>query len=159
MATVTLPHTLTNGSVADANQVMDNFNAIVSAINGNLDSSNISGIAGADVLTYDLNGGQTNLDNFVKRFRAGLLVFSGSEKPGPHGRSTKTITFSPAFPGNPAVICNVSTTSEFVLAASPSSATANNCTIYLNNNGSTDYANDYAGNLTVFWIAIYTGQV
>lgn len=41
MGVVILPSTLTNGTVADATQVMADLNAILAAVNGNLDATNL----------------------------------------------------------------------------------------------------------------------
>jgi len=42
MANVTLPYTLANGNTADGGQVQQNFDAIVTQVNGNLDSDNLA---------------------------------------------------------------------------------------------------------------------
>jgi len=41
MSTITLTNTLTNGTVADADEVMANFNDIVNVVNGSLDNTNV----------------------------------------------------------------------------------------------------------------------
>jgi len=65
MTTLSYSYTLTNGTVADATQVMSNFTAISSILNGQIDSSNIN--AGASI-TW--TGTET--------FAAGLLKIKGA---------------------------------------------------------------------------------
>ena len=45
MGNVTLPYTITNGSTTDAVKVMANLNAIITEVNGNLESVNIKDLA------------------------------------------------------------------------------------------------------------------
>src|SRR4030042_6151900 len=42
MSNVTLTNTFTDGTVADADEVMENFNDIVNVVNGSIDGDNIS---------------------------------------------------------------------------------------------------------------------
>lgn len=42
MANITLPYTLANGNTADGGQVQQNFDAIVTQVNGNLDANNLA---------------------------------------------------------------------------------------------------------------------
>lgn len=56
MSTITLPETLTNGTVADADDVMDNLNAIVTVINGSIDEDNISATAALSVASVTTTG-------------------------------------------------------------------------------------------------------
>lgn len=42
MSNISYPVTLTNGTVADANEVMQDFNAVANVVNGNLDSGNLN---------------------------------------------------------------------------------------------------------------------
>ena len=52
MATITLPYTITNGQTTDATKLMADLNAIVTEVNGNLESVNIKDLA---VITAKLN--------------------------------------------------------------------------------------------------------
>jgi hypothetical protein len=45
MATITLPYTITNGQTTDATKLMADLNAIVTEVNGNLESVNIKDLA------------------------------------------------------------------------------------------------------------------
>jgi hypothetical protein len=42
MAKITLPYTLANGNTADGGQVQQNFDAVLTQVNGNLDANNIA---------------------------------------------------------------------------------------------------------------------
>lgn len=54
MGTVTLPNTLTAGAEAKASEVMANFNALVSEMNGNLDATNLINAAISTAKIADL---------------------------------------------------------------------------------------------------------
>lgn len=151
MAQITLPHQLTNGTVADASQVMANFNAIVNVVNGNLGSDNLSSISGRDVTVTDLNGGTNVLDNFTKRFQAGSFSFTDI----PKGETVeRTITFPVSFPGAPFVFVEMDrNTPNDPLFISVNQRTATGAKIIARN--------DSGGTRTfpVMWMALYTGAM
>jgi len=60
MSTITLSHTLANGTTADADDVMDNFEDIVNEINGSLDGDNIVSTATLSIATLSLTGALTS---------------------------------------------------------------------------------------------------
>ena len=59
MGTVTLTNTLTNGTVADADDVMDNLNDIVNEVNGSLDEDNIASTTALSVASLAVSGAST----------------------------------------------------------------------------------------------------
>lgn len=150
MAQIALPHQLTNGTVADATQVMANFNAIVDVVNGNLGSDNLGSISGADVTVTDLNGGTNILNNFTERFQVGSIRFENiPAKSYGYGK----ISFPNAFPGTPFIFLgvNAGTPENLFVCYSSASSTGANVTI----------RNDYAEtrSFTVPWLAVYTGAM
>lgn len=102
MAQISLPHQLVNGTVADASQVMANFNAIVDVVNGNLGSDNLQSISGSDITVPDINGGTATLNNFTSRFQAGEINFGVMP---PDTVVERQITFPEPFPGTPLIFC------------------------------------------------------
>lgn len=149
MAQITLPHQLTNGTVADATQVMDNFYAIVNVVNGNLGADNLSSISGSDILVTDMNGGNIILNNFTRRFAAGSVTFRDVPT---NTRRSQTVRFPIAFPGSPFVFVEIrSTNSPHQVFCSVSNTTASSVDIhtYHTLEGPRDYS--------VSWFAVYTG--
>lgn len=149
MAQITLPHQLTNGTVADATQVMANFNAIVNVVNGNLGADNLSSISGADITVTDLNGGTTMLNNFTRRFRAGTVTFNNVP---PNETVSREVTFPTAFPGEPIVVLTPRGTNPSNIFATPANMSGSSFVIY--------FRHTFTGtvsSLVVYWLAIYTG--
>ena len=151
MAQITLPHHLTNGTVADASQVMANFNAIVNVVNGNLGSDNIGSITGAEITTKDLNGGNTLLDNFTQRFQAGVLRF---ENIPAKSYQSKQLTFHNPFPGVPHVFLTQNVGTPDNLFVSYGNTSKSGTTVVIRN----DYGSDRAV-INVPWLAVYTGAM
>ena len=148
MAQITLPHQLTNGTVADASQVMANFNAIVNVVNGNLGSDNLASISGSDVTVVDLNGGTNVLNNFTKRFQAGLVIF---ENIPPRQFMSRDIVFPTAFPGKPLIVLGMLTGTPNVVDCGYSDVTGTRFRLHVFN------GYDNTRSLEVSWLAIYTG--
>lgn len=149
MAQINLPHQLTNGTVADATQVMSNFQAIVDVVNGNLGSDNLGSISGADVTTTDVNGGTNTLENFSSRFQVGMYTFLNVPS---KTKAEQDITFPVSFPGAPILFTDVySVGSPQNVAAGATHTTASGCRLHLWN-GYSD-----TRSLTVTWLAIYIG--
>ena len=144
MAQITLPNELTNGTVADATQVMANFNAIVSVVNGNLGSDNLGSITGADVTTTDINGGTNTLDNFTSRFQAGQVTFNNL---GANEVGQITVNYANPYPGNPLIFLSAPPNSE----VSTENESASSFTISCKN----EYSSTQT--VTVAWLAIYVG--
>lgn len=150
MAQITLPHQLTNGTVADASQVMDNFYAIVNVVNGNLGADNLSSISGSDIIVTDMNGGNIVLNNFTRRFAAGSVSFNDVP---PNTLRTQTVRFPIAFPGSPFVFVEIrSTNNPHQVFCSVSNTTASSVDIntYHTLGGPRSYS--------VSWFAVYTGS-
>lgn len=149
MAQITLPHILTNGTVADATQVMANFQAIVDVVNGNLGSDNLASLSGSDVTCIDINGGTTTLNNFTSRFQAGWTQFY---KLNPKERRTITVNFPKAFPDRPLVFVSVNdpTPERWFVAANNVTASQFDFVAY---NNHAQYDLSFWG----YWLAIYIG--
>lgn len=151
MAQVSLPNQLVNGTVADASQVMANFNAIVDVINGNLGSDNIQNIAGNDVTVQDgIGGGTDTLNNFTQRMQTGTVY--SPEFPKGESRETE-ITFPKAFPGTPYIFVQPYTSWPERRFAGYTSVDKNGFTmIFKRTEGG-------SGRFTVKWLAIYPGAM
>jgi len=59
MSTITLSHDLQNGTTADADEVMENFNDIINECNGSLDGDNISSSAALSIASLTTSGNGT----------------------------------------------------------------------------------------------------
>lgn len=72
MAHVTEPNSFTNDTVADADQVNANFNAINAQVNGNLDATNIAdGAISAVKLHSDIAGVLVGADGAERKYASG----------------------------------------------------------------------------------------
>lgn len=148
MAQISLPYNLKDGTVASAAQVMANFNAIVNVVNGNLSSDNFRTITGTDVVVEDLNGGTTLLNNFTRRFQAGVVIF---ENVPSKQYMSKDIRFPRSFPGNPFITLGLRAGTPDVAFVGYSDVTPRSFRLHIKN----EY-ND-TRTLEVSWIAVYTG--
>lgn len=149
MAQIALPHQLTNGTVADASQVMANFNAIVDVVNGNLDSDNINNITGSDITVPSLGGGTESLRDFSERFQAGsewIPNFEGNDY-------SVDVQFPRAFPGAPLIFLQARTdyTEERFVSYAPNVSGSG---FTLNVHSSTG-----VGSFRVAWLALYVGAM
>ena len=148
MAQIVLPNQLTNGTVADASQVMANFQAIVDVVNGNLGSDNIASFGGDDVTCVDLNGGTSTLNTFTKRFQAG---FTQVYKIDPKTDFVQHITFPTAFPDRPLVFCtfNDNHPESWHVSANNVTSTGFDFVAYNSSNGQIS--------IWGYWLAVYIG--
>lgn len=153
MAQISLPHQLSNGTVADASQVMSNFNAIVDVVNGNLESDNIQNIAGVDITVPDIGGGNGDLSDFTSRFQAGRIWV-------PQNREEEiddsvVIEFPRPFPGEPAIFLQHRTRYPHRRHVSyePGEVTRDSARLYI----WSDLKGDTG--FYVSWLAIYTGSM
>ena len=150
MAQIALPHQLTNGTVADATQVMANFNAIVDVVNGNLGSDNLGSLSGADITVTDLNGGTSVLNNFTSRFQAGVVEFNNVPA---EEFAYQNVYYPSAFPGAPLVFTTVNAGTPTQLFVSAHDATSTSFRITVRN----DYPQTRS--FSIPWLAVYTGAV
>lgn len=151
MAQISLPHELVNGTVADASQVMANFNAIVDVVNGNLGSDNIGTLTGAEITTKDLNGGNITLDNFTQRFQSGIEVLENIPTNTTYSRE---VTFPRAFPGSPYIVFGKSGTQPHNFHISYLYASSTGFTLYFHSTYSSDRER-----VSIPWFAIYLGSM
>lgn len=151
MAQITLPHQLTNGTVADATQVMANFNAIVNVVNGNLGSDNIGNITGAEITTIDLNGGSTTLDNYTQRFQSGIEVLENIPTKTTYSRR---VAFPRSFPGNPYILFGKSGTQPHNFHISYLNVDRTGFTLYFHSTYATDRER-----VSIPWMAVYVGAM
>lgn len=150
MAQIALPHQLSNGTVADASQVMANFNAIVDVVNGNLGSDNLGSISATDVAITDINGGTGILDNFTQRFQVGSVDFENVQ---PEEFVTKYTNFPVAFPGSPRIFLSINAGSGTEVYTSASDISSTDFRIAVRNK----YYEPRSFNIN--WLAIYTGAM
>lgn len=151
MAQISLPYQLTNGTVADATQVMANFNAIVNVVNGNLGSDNIGNITGAEIVTNDLNGGQITLDNFTRRFQTGYEVM---ENIPTHTTYSRQVNFHRPFPGAPFILFGKHGHRPHLFHFSYGNVTNTGFTLWFRSEYETDRER-----VGVPWLAIYIGAM
>lgn len=150
MAQISLPHQLTNGTVADASQVMANFNAIVDVVNGNLGADNLANITGSDITVPDLNGGTISLNEWTKRFQVGSIS-TGSLPP--NDEIEMEVTFPQEFPGAPYIILQERTQHPGERVVTYFDPSKTGFTLFVQNKTSS------ASSFTCIWLAIYTGAV
>lgn len=153
MAQITLPHQLSNGTVADASQVMANFNAIVDVVNGNLESDNIQNIAGSDITVPDIDGGNISLDDFASRFQAGRVWVPPN--PDEVVDTSVVVEYPRPFPGEPAVFLQHRTAlphRRFV-SYEPGESTRYSFRLYIRSDVSPDTG------FYVSWLAVYYGSL
>jgi len=151
MAQISLPNQLVNGTVADASQVMANFNAIVDVVNGNLGSDNIKSISGNDITLRDtISGGTDTLNNFAQRIQVGHL--STGDFPAKE-RKRIQVKFNTPFPGTPYVVAQTSSSypERRYVGIAARSKNGFEVVCYKTQGSSSNYA--------VMWIAIYTGAM
>jgi hypothetical protein len=152
MAQISLPNQLVNGTVADASQVMANFNAIVDVVNGNLESDNLAGISGKDITINDgLSGGTGVLNDFTQRFQIGSQM--SPEFPGGEERDIE-VSFNVPFPGTPHIFLQAHTSFPNERWAGYRRADKNGFELYFgksSNSGSTAFL--------VSWLAVYAGAM
>lgn len=101
--TASLPNNLTNGTQADAGQVMANFNALVSALTKAIDGTDGDTVTGL----INFTGGLKRDGNQVlEALSGGYRVQSGtsSASVGANSQVTITITFPVAFPNAPMAV-------------------------------------------------------
>ena len=151
MAQISLPYQLTNGTVADATQVMANFNAIVNVVNGNLGSDNIGNITGAEIVTNDLNGGQITLDKLTRRFQTGYEVM---ENVPTHTTYSRYVSFPRPFPGAPFILFGKHGNQPHNFHISYGTLSNTGFTLYFRSSYSTDRER-----VGVPWLAIYIGAM
>lgn len=149
MAQIVLPHRLTNGTVADATQVMANFDAIVNVVNGNLGSDNLGSLSGADVTVTDLNGGTIILNNFTRRFAAGTVTFNNVP---PNETMSQTVQFPISFPGQPYVFTQFQGSATGQVFTSPSNVGASQFTLNIRHSFNSN------STIPVRWLAVYAGS-
>lgn len=149
MAQITLPHQLTNGTVADATQVMANFQAIVDVVNGNLGSDNLASLSGSDVVCTDINGGTTTLNTFTSRFQAGWVKFNELK---PKERRTITVKYPKAYPDRPIVFVSVNDPSPEYWFVSANNVTTGQFDFVAYNSRTNDSYTFWG-----YWLAIYIG--
>ena len=149
MAQIVLPNQLTNGTVADATQVMANFQAIVDVVNGNLGSDNLSSLSGNDVTCIDLNGGIATLNTFTQRFQAGWVLFN--EVP-PNTRTLQTVGFPNAFPDRPIVFTTVNDPGAEYWDVSANHVSSSQFDFVVHNGNKNDSLTVYG-----YWLAVYVG--
>lgn len=151
MAQIHLPYQLTNGTVADATQVMANFNAIVNVVNGNLGSDNIGNITGAEIVTNDINGGQITLDNYTRRFQVG---FEWMENVPTHTTYSRQVNFHRPFPGAPFILFGKHGHRPHLFHFSYGNVTNTGFTVWFRSEYETDRER-----VGVPWLAIYLGAM
>ncbi|PWA11069.1 hypothetical protein DCC39_10245 [Pueribacillus theae] len=151
MAQISLPHHLVNGTVADASQVMANFNAIVNVVNGNLGSDNIGTITGAEITTKDINGGNVTLDNFTQRFQSGIEVLENIPTKTTYSRE---INFPRSFPGTPYIMFGKSGSQPHNFHISYMSPSRTGFTLYFHSTYATDRER-----VSIPWLAVYIGSM
>lgn len=149
MAQITLPHILTNGTVADATQVMANFQAIVDVVNGNLGSDNLASLSGADVTCIDINGGTTTLNNFTSRFQAGWIKFDELK---PKEKRSLRVRFPKAFPDRPIVFVSINDPAPQLFSVGANNVTASQFDFVAYNSYPSDSLTAWG-----YWLAIYIG--
>lgn len=152
MAQISLPHQLVNGTVADASQVMANFNAIVDVVNGNLGSDNLENISGADITVQDaLGGGTGTLNDFSLRFQAGHAYPGDIIEPGED--YSLEVTFPTPFPGAPLVFVQPRTHYPGRRFASVHNITRSSFELFVHKTQGAD------SGFRVMWLAVYTGAM
>jgi len=91
MAQITLPYTLANGNTADGGQVQQNFDAIVTQVNGHLDNTNLAnGAVTLAKLASDVKVIEAIYSDFVPYFLDGVISGTTISVPA----STETTIFS-----------------------------------------------------------------
>lgn len=152
MAQISLPNQLVNGTVADASQVMANFNAIVDVVNGNLGSDNLEEISGADVTVLDaIAGGTGTLNDFTQRIQAGRAYTGDVIEPGED--YSIEVDFPTPFPGAPIVLVQPRTHYPGRRFASAHNITRSSFELFVHKTQGAD------SGFSVYWLAVYAGAM
>lgn len=151
MAQISLPNQLVNGTVADASQVMANFNSIVNVVNGNLGSDNIKAISGNDITVKSgIGGGNETLNQHTERIQVG--TFRPPDIPKGQRLEFK-IKFPKPFPGTPRIFLQPKTQYPERRFCGVINWDKNGFdVVYFKTEGS-------AGPYTVEWMAVYQGAM
>jgi hypothetical protein len=103
MTAINYPYDFSNGTIADATQVNDNFGAVSDVVNGNLDTTNLSASAGITVSQLGLDPGGTAFNKQASGVNTWASGLTTDTQPRVTMTTDAGIKFGPGGSGTPDV--------------------------------------------------------